>query len=198
MLSRRLAPPSAVLAVFLVAGCGGATSTSAPVTTASAPAVPSQAAPAAPGSTATGDASSPSAADSAPIDATCPTANTTAFAKTKFVGHAGLAFGAFHRYLYKPYKASAFQSGAKGRTVTLVKAGASALFIKREIRLATEDVKANPALCNAVAAPLANVGNTIGDAFSKLKSGDASGLEAAQTAVTSIESKASRSGDTIT
>ncbi len=33
-------------------------------------------------------------------------ADKTHFAKTKFVLHAGLAFGAFHRYIYKPFKAA--------------------------------------------------------------------------------------------
>jgi hypothetical protein len=35
--------------------------------------------------------------------------------KTKFVLHAGLAFGAFHRYLYKPFKAGTFKAHAHGR-----------------------------------------------------------------------------------
>ena len=30
------------------------------------------------------------------------------FAKTKFVLHAGLAFGAVHRYIYKPYRSGGF------------------------------------------------------------------------------------------
>jgi len=31
-------------------------------------------------------------------------------AKTKFVLHAGLAFGAFHRYIYEPFRSGAFTS----------------------------------------------------------------------------------------
>jgi hypothetical protein len=50
--------------------------------------------------------------DAQPIDQSCPTSNTKSFAKTKFVLHAGLAFGAFHRYLYKPYQAGTFNKGA--------------------------------------------------------------------------------------
>ena len=38
--------------------------------------------------------------------------STTHFAKTKFVLHAGLAFGAIHRYIYKPLRAGALHSGA--------------------------------------------------------------------------------------
>ena len=45
------------------------------------------------------------------------------FAKTKFVLHMGLAFGAFHRYVYKPWKSGSFSSGAKGRVKAILKAG---------------------------------------------------------------------------
>jgi hypothetical protein len=61
------------------------------------------------------------------------------FAKTKFVLHAGLAFGAFHRYVLKPYQAGAFKKGAGGRTKALVKAGASALFAYHELKVARKD-----------------------------------------------------------
>ncbi len=135
-------------------------------------------------------------AASSPTDPNaCPTANTTPFAKTKLVLHAGLAFGAFHRYLYKPYRAGTFTSGSTlHRTLVIGKAGASALFIKREIRLAVEDVKANPTLCNAIAAPLRSLEATVGDAITKLKRGDTSGLERANTAVAAIQSQAKTAG----
>lgn len=58
------------------------------------------------------------------------------FAKVKFVLHSALAYGAFHRYVYKPYRAGAFKSGASGRTKALAKAGAAALFAANELRLA--------------------------------------------------------------
>ena len=35
----------------------------------------------------------------------------TSFAKTKFVLHAGLAFGAFPRFIYKPFKSGGLTSG---------------------------------------------------------------------------------------
>lgn len=58
---------------------------------------------------------------------------------TKFVLHMGLAFGAFHRYIYKPLKAGAFKSGAPGRVKALVKAGAAALFAVHELKVAHQD-----------------------------------------------------------
>ncbi|KQS00815.1 hypothetical protein ASG12_00460 [Williamsia sp. Leaf354] len=128
----------------------------------------------------------------------CPTSNTTSFAKTKFVLHSGLAFGAFHRYLYKPYKAGTFKKGADGRITATVKGGVAALFIKREVRLASEDVKANPTLCKAIAAPLAKVGDTVEAAFDKLKGGDASGVDAVNSSISSISSSSSKNGVDIT
>jgi hypothetical protein len=58
------------------------------------------------------------------------------FAKTKFVLHAGLAFGAFHRYIYKPFRAHQFTKGAPGRTKAFAKAGAAGLFAAHELKQA--------------------------------------------------------------
>jgi hypothetical protein len=65
------------------------------------------------------------------------------FAKTKFVLHTGLAFGAFHRYIYKPLRAGAFRSGATGRIRAFVKAAAAAAFIVHELKIAHEDALAD-------------------------------------------------------
>lgn len=175
--------------LLVIAGCGpAATHAAAPSSSATAQdqgdAVP-------------GDPAQ-SAGDAAPIDTSCPTSNTVAFAKTKFVAHAGLAFGAFHRYLWKPLQAGTFRKGASGRFAAFVKGGLAALFVKREVRLAAEDAKANPTLCRAIAAPLAAVGDTVQAAFDKAKSGDTSGLTSVNSAIGSVEDSSSRSGDAIT
>ncbi|GAA2059219.1 hypothetical protein [Williamsia deligens] len=150
---------------------------------------------AAPSSAAVASQSAASASGSA---TDCPTSNTTSFAKTKFVAHSGLAFGAFHRYLYKPYKAGTFKKGADGRLTAFAKGGLAALFIKREIRLASEDVKANPTLCRAIAAPLARIGDTVQAAFDKVKSGDASGIDGVESAISSVSSSSKKDGVDIT
>ncbi|HEY1968788.1 MAG TPA: hypothetical protein VGH89_12640 [Pseudonocardia sp.] len=176
-----------LLPLVLVAGCGPSSqSSSAGSAGASAS---SQALPSDP---------SGSSADAAPIDSSCPTSNTIAFAKTKFVLHTGLAFGAFHRYLWKPYKAGTFQKGASGRITAFIKGGLAALFVKREIRLASEDVKASPALCKAIAAPLAKIGDGVKSAFDKLKGGDASGITDINSAISSVEGTSKKDGVTIT
>jgi len=148
-VSRRTPPIVAVLLAvsLLLTGCGGKSSTATGSTGGGSS--QSQASAAPQGQASTG-------ADAAGTQ--CPSSNAKNFAKTRFVLHTGEAFGAFHRYLYKPYQAGSFRKGSPGRIKAFVKAAAAALFIKRQVRLATEDVKANPTLCKAVAAPLAKVG----------------------------------------
>lgn len=131
-----------------------------------------------------------SAPDAAPVSGTCPTKNTTAFAKTKFVLHSGAAFGAFHQWIWTPYRAGTFKKGSPGRVTAFLKGGASALFVKREIRLAVGDVKANPALCKVLAQPLARVGDQVQAAFAQLRGGDISGVTDVQKSISAIESQA--------
>lgn len=169
-----------LLPLLAIAGCGptSSSSSSAPSPTTSAvPADPPQ-----------------SASDAAPVDAGCPASNTTPFAKTKFLLHAGLAFGAFHRYLWKPYQAGTFGKGADGRVTAFIKGGLAALFVKREVRLASEDVKANPTLCRNIAAPLASIGNEVQGAVDKLKGGDTGALSRVDSTITSAESASSKGG----
>jgi hypothetical protein len=64
---------------------------------------------------------------------------TVHFARTKFLLHSGLAFGAFHRYILKPYRAGKFRKGAAGRRAALVKASAAAVFALHELRVARND-----------------------------------------------------------
>jgi hypothetical protein len=145
----------------------------------------------------TSAASSPSAATATAVATSCPT-QASGFAKTKFVTHAALGFGAFHRYIYKPYKAGTFRSGAHGRLGAFIKAGLAALFIKREIRLAGLAAQKSPALCKVVLSPLRTVSETIQGAVSKLKGGDTSGINDVQGAITQVKSGATSQGATIT
>ena len=50
-------------------------------------------------------ARSPSTSASAVPGAVCQQVGSVTFDKTKFVLHPGLAFGAFHHFIYAPYKA---------------------------------------------------------------------------------------------
>jgi len=117
---------------------------------------------------------------------TCPTQSTTSFAKTKFVLHAGLAAGVFHRYLYRPFREGRFASGSPGRLGAFVKGAAAAAFVKREVRLALDDVRADPSLCRAVAGPLSRFGG-VGSIGDKIKRGDTSGIDDAEASLQSYK-----------
>ncbi len=80
----------------------------------------------------------------------CASAGTGHFAKTKFILHAGIAFGAFHRYIYKPYREGAFKPGAPGRTKALAKAAAAGATVALEIRNARKAAAEDPTLCKLV------------------------------------------------
>src|SRR5579859_7913490 len=142
-----------------------------------------------------GGASATAAASAAPT--ACPS-EASGFAKTKFLAHAALGFGAFHRYIYKPYRAGAFRSGAHGRITAFIKAGLAALFIKREVRLAAAAAQNSPALCKVILSPLRTVSETVQAAVSKLKQGDASGVGAVESAISQVKSGASSQGAAIT
>jgi hypothetical protein len=72
-------------------------------------------------------------------------ASTTHFAKTKFVFHAGLALGAFHRYIYAPFKAGVLGKPASHK-LALVKAALAGLFAYHELKLAASDVRSSKIL----------------------------------------------------
>lgn len=116
-----------VALLALLAACGGTTTNS----TASGGGTPSA------GATPTGG---PSGA--------CVSAGTSHLAKTRFLLHVGIAFGAFHRYIYNPYRAGSFKAGAAGRTAALAKAGASALVVAYEIKQAEKAAAQDPTLCH--------------------------------------------------
>ena len=174
---------------LLVTGCGKSSST-----TSSTGAAGSSSS-----SSSSGSSGSDSSASAVPTDANgCPTSNTTTLAKTKFALHAGLAVGTFHRYIYKPFRAGSFQKGANGRIKAFVKAGAAALFAKREIRLASEDVKASPALCKVLAAPLRHLSDSLGSVASNIKTGDTSAISGVEGLFSKVTGSAAKNGQKIT
>ena len=141
--------------------------------------------------------SASSTASTSAVPASCPS-QATGFAKTKFVTHAALGFGAFHRYIYKPYRAGTFRSGAHGRISAFVKAGLAALFIKREVRLAGDAAQNSSALCRGILSPLRTVSETVQAAVSNLRQGNTSGVGAIESAISQVKSRASSQGAGIT
>ena len=57
------------------------------------------------------------------------------FDKTRFLLHMGVAYYAFHHFVYARYKNGGFASGASGRTGNFVKAAAALLFTYHELKV---------------------------------------------------------------
>ncbi len=143
-------------------------------------------------SSSTGGAGSP-AASSTSTSAVGTISNT----KAKFVLHAGLAFGAFHRYIYKPFRAGDFSHPFEHK-LTLIKAGAAALFVVHEAKLAYADANADPTL-SKLTAPLNALATKISGLVDRIKSGhvSASDMSSAQGGVSSIGSLAASAGSPV-
>jgi hypothetical protein len=116
------------------------------------------------------------------------------FAKTKFVLHAGLAFGAFHRYIYKPFKAGVFSHPLQHK-LELVKAAAAAAFVVHELRIAKEDAQSS-ALLRKLFSPLTALAATVTGLAAGAKAGhaDPAALGSANSAIESIKQGASSAG----
>lgn len=128
------------------------------------------------------------------------TTTHTSLPKTKFILHAGLAFGAFHHFIYKPYKAGKLTGGGIfSHKLNLVKAGLAGLFAYHEVKLALVDAQSSPLLTKLLS-PLTALSNKLQSLGSALKGGsvDGAAIEGANTqaAVTSAASQAA--GATIT
>jgi len=123
------------------------------------------------------------------------TSTSVHFAKTKFVLHAGLAFGAVHRYIYAPFRAGSFHAGQKGRVVALAKAGAAALFAYHELHLAIDDVKGDPTLSKLVT-PIQSRLDSLPVLGTKLRNGTATpaDINGANSYVGSVHGQAAQQG----
>ncbi|MER6814883.1 hypothetical protein ABT299_36900 [Spirillospora sp. NPDC000708] len=130
----------------------------------------------------------------------CPTEATKHFAKTRFAADAGLAIGAFHRYIWKPYQAGSFKQGADGRTKAFAKAGAAGLFAANRLNAARKLIGADPKLCNALKVPAEKVAAMFSALAGRFKSGqlDQSQIGSVNSAVDGLKSDAqSRAGANI-
>jgi hypothetical protein len=117
----------------------------------------------------------------------------------KFIFHAGLAFGAFHHFIYLPFKAGKFTSGSfLSKLKNYVEAGAAALFVYHETKLALQDAQQNKAL-KLVVAPLTAAVALFNTIVAKVKAHklDAATVASAQSGVTAIEDQAKGSGSSV-
>jgi hypothetical protein len=162
------------LAALVVAGCGSSSSSS------------------------TGSGGASTAVVTSPPAGGGATSGKVHFAKTKFVFHAGLAFGAFHRWIYRPFRAGVFGKPLMHKAA-IVKAAAAALFTYHELKLAAHDVHASKIL-RTLFSPLTFVINKVRALAAAIRrGGHASGtqINGINTSISGITSSASGAGATI-
>jgi hypothetical protein len=106
------------------------------------------------------------------------------FAKTKFVLYGGLAYGAFSRYIYKPYKAGSFKKGAPKRKRSIAKAAVAGAFTVNQLRLMR-----NAALSDDKLRPLADNIAKITPTLASLAAGFQGGTLGSTSDLSSISSQ---------
>ena len=146
------------------------------------------------GVTGCGSSKSSSSAAQSSTPAGTSTTSKTSFAKTKFVLHFGLAAGAFHRYIYKPFKSGAF-SHPLSHKLALVKAAAAAGFTYHELKLAAVDVRSSKIL-SALFSPITLLAANFAALARDFRHGrySASAIDGAQAAGGSISAAAAAKG----
>ena len=114
--------------------------------------------------------------------------------KAKFILHAGLAFGAFHHFIYLPFRAGDFSHPFLHK-FTIIKAGLAAVFVVHEVKLAYADANADPTL-SKLTAPLNALEAKVAGLVSQVRSGNvsAASLGADQGAIGSLSSLAAGVG----
>jgi hypothetical protein len=136
---------------------------------------------------------------SATSTSTSTTPNVGRLPTVKFALHAGLAFGAFHRWIYKPLKNGTFSGGILKHKLALVKAGLAGLFAYHEVKLAIQDAQASPKLQKLIA-PVTALGDKLKSIGDSAKSGhiDEPTINSANGDVTSLSGLAQQAGISIT
>ncbi len=120
--------------------------------------------------------------------------------KTRFVAHLGVAYFCFHQWVWKPYKAGAFESGVPHRTSTIVKGGVALLFAVHEVGVAKKIAdRSNDPLLRKLDGNLATLTSSFGTIGQKLKSGsfDPKDIEGLNTLTGLVGTQAAADGATI-
>jgi len=115
-----------------------------------------------------------------PSAASCASAGTRKIPKTRLLADLALTYGAFHRYLYKPYKAGAFRKGAEGRTKAIIKAGLATAVILKLLSNAKKNAEADPTLCKFVP-NIDSIKASLSNLAAKIKGGSATSGDADST-----------------
>jgi hypothetical protein len=115
-----------------------------------------------------------------PSAASCASAGTRKIPKTRLLADLALTYGAFHRYLYKPYKAGVFRKGANGRTTAIIKAGLASAAIVKLLSNAMKNAAADPTLCKFVPS-IDNIKASLSNLANKIKGSTATSSDADST-----------------
>lgn len=122
------------------------------------------------GPLAPGGASHAAAAGSAAPAAGHVSSHPALFDKTRFVLHMGFAYFAFHHWVYKPFKAGDFASGAHPRLLNLGKAALAVLFTVHELKKSYKIAHdSHSATLHAIIAPLGALVALVSKEHDKLK-----------------------------
>ncbi|MFF3905017.1 hypothetical protein ACFYZJ_03235 [Streptomyces sp. NPDC001848] len=151
------------------------------------------------GAAACGDGSAAQQA-AAYIAVPTPTPTTPAerqkVARARFVADAGLAAGAVHEWIVKPWKAGTFKKGAQGRRTALAKAGLAGTFAHDRLRAAVRNARGDPGLARALA-PLGPGVDGLQDLPSRLSKGDESAAASYAALVDKVKAAAKNAGVTV-
>ena len=118
------------------------------------------------------------------------------FDKVRFATDLGVAFFAFHHWVYKPYKEGGFSAGAPHRTKALIKGGAALLFTLNRLKAANKIVHntKDPSL-QKLGGMLDGLSSSFSSVGQRLKAGqfkpeDVSNIDSTVTGITSSASSA--------
>jgi hypothetical protein len=128
----------------------------------------------------------------------CDQVGSAHLPKTRFLLHAGLAFGAFHGYILKPLQNGGFTAGSSSRTKTFVKAALAGAFVVREIIQMDKFANADKTLCKIVP-NIAGINTALSGLIDKLKGSTATsaGLSSVSSTFDSLQTQAGSLGATI-
>ena len=94
------------------------------------------------------------------------------FDKTRFAADLGVAYFCFHHWVYAPYKAGAFASGAPHRTKAIIKGGAALLFALNRVKAANRIAhKSSDPLLQRLAGSVDKMTDSFSSIGQRLKSG---------------------------
>jgi hypothetical protein len=122
------------------------------------------------------------------------------FDKTRFALHLGLAYFAFHHFVYNRYRQGAFKSGAPHRTSTIIKAGVALVFTAHELKVAYDIArKSNSGVLHALIKPLQGLVGTSQRVGDRLRGGQFNDAEVKNVinGANSFSSQATKNGISI-